>query len=148
MFWIMKIYDAHIIRIDTEKFQKLQMLMSAKGWKNLKTHFYFWRMQFLIWLLVVHWNKWAALCVFSRDVVIHSFLEELTGWAQTPSLFISILLFNFFFISQIGLELISEQPHESTPHQLLTLWDCARSVLVTFHVHDVQILYWVNLYLV
>lgn len=31
MFWIMKIYDAHIIRIDTEKFQKLQMLVSAKG---------------------------------------------------------------------------------------------------------------------
>lgn len=46
----------------------------------------------------------CTICGFmGDDVIVHSCLEDLTGWAQIPSLFIPTVIFE-----QVGMELVSE----------------------------------------
>lgn len=48
----------------------------------------------------------CAICGFmGDDVIVPSCLEDLTVWAQIPSLFIPAVIF-----SQVGMELVSEGP--------------------------------------
>lgn len=70
----------------------------------------------------------CTICGFmGDDVIVHSCLEDLIGWAQIPSLFISTVIF-----SQVGMKLVSEGPQKSNSDWFLTLYEIMQDLLVTY----------------
>lgn len=84
----------------------------------------------------------CAICGFmGDDVIVPSCLEDLTVWAQIPSLFIPAVIF-----SQVGMELVSEGPQKSNLDWLLTVYETVQDVLVTYQLYAQWLVSWLVLF--